>query len=305
MDRLKGDKFLMFMFLLFLAALAAGCLMFFNGMRESSYLVNDGVGYVLNYVDKPRYDSHLQGLIFAVTFLIAGLILTIVILMPSTATLAHATREALAPQPQVRQRAARPAPVAAAQPAPTPQPAPTVAQVQQAAAQMAAAAAPPPEEPAKPAAPPPAPVQRSIEEAVAAAEPKREAASARSVDEEVLRSGGSEDLDRLDREDARFEDTGEDNVVYGNGRVTDDSVWEFVQAHPDSAVKFLYRKTLDNKPLNTTEEEIYRRWELRGMTRAKVREIVLDIMQWKTLPDDFPHNIWRELRDRVFEMRSH
>ena len=69
-------------------------------------------------------------------------------------------------------------------------------------------------------------------------------------------------------------------------------------------MKFLYRKTLDNKPLSTVDEEIYRQWEQRGMTRSKVREMVLEIMSWRSLPDDFPHNIWRELRDQVFDMKT-
>jgi hypothetical protein len=126
-----------------------------------------------------------------------------------------------------------------------------------------------------------------------------------SVDEEVLQASEvvEEDLPPTDVPD-RYEDTGEDDVIYGSGRVTDDSIWEFIQAYPDSAVKFLYRKTLENKALPPTDEDIYRRWELRGMTRAKVREFVLAIMGWKTLRDDFPHNIWRELRDQIFEMQQ-
>jgi predicted Fe-S protein YdhL (DUF1289 family) len=40
------------------------------------------------------------------------------------------------------------------------------------------------------------------------------------------------------------------------------------------------------------------------MNRAKVREVVLEIMQWQSLPDDFPHNIWRELRDQIYEMQA-
>ena len=87
-------------------------------------------------------------------------------------------------------------------------------------------------------------------------------------------------------------------------RQTDDSMWEFIQSYPDSAVKFLYRKSLENKPLAPTDEDIYRNWEKRGMTRAKVRELVLTIMNWKSLPSDFPHNIWRDLRDKIYELQT-
>jgi hypothetical protein len=280
MNRLTSDKFFVALFLLFIGAMAVGVVLFVIGMRENSYVVNDGIGYTTQFLNRPRYDSHLQGFVFALTFLIAGLLLTAVILMPSDG---RAAQRQMPGPPQPRQRQPRPLPAAPAAP--------------QAAAAAPAAAPPPTPEPA-PAAVVAAPEPAPPAEPPAPAKP---AQPVRSVEEEVL-AQNPDDLPKLEREDSRFEDTGEDDVVYGAGRVTDDSCWDFVQRHPDSAVKFLYRKTLDNKPLSTADEDIYRRWEQRGMTRAKIREIVLEIMGWKSLPDDFPHNIWRELRDRVFEM---
>ena len=281
MNRLTGDKFFVALFLLFLAAMCCGIVIFALGMRDTTYLINDGVGYAVQYLNKPRYDSHLQGFVFALTFFIAGLLLTAVILMPSQG-------QALASQmmgpPQPRQRQPRPL----AGPVTVP-----------------AAAQPMPAAPAAPGAVlTPAPLEAAVSEtAPAPAAPAAPAQPTRSVEEEVL-AQNPDDLPPLVREDdSRFEDTGEDDVVYGTGRVTDDSLWDFIQRHPDSAVKFLYRKTLDNKPLSTADEDIYRRWEQRGMARSSIREIVLDIMNWKALPDDFPHNIWRELRDQIFEMR--
>ena len=103
---------------------------------------------------------------------------------------------------------------------------------------------------------------------------------------------------------ARAELSGEEDVVYGDGPVTEDSILEFIQNYPDSAVKFLYRKNLDNRPLPPVEEDIYRHWERRGMSRSKVRGFVLEIMGWEKLPDDFPHNIWLRLRDRIYELKS-
>ena len=285
MNRLTSDKFFVALFLLFLGALAVGVVLFAIGMHESTYIVNDGIGYTTQYLNRPRYDSHLQGFVFALTFLVAGLLLTAVILMPTNG---RTGREPPGP-PQPRQR--QPRPPASAPPGPQAMPAPA-APAPAAAAQPAVEPAPAPitvaPEPALPAQPPP---------------PAKPAQPARSVEEEVL-AQNPDDLPKLEREDTRFEDTGEDDVVYGTGRVTDDSCWDFVQRHPDSAVKFLYRKTLDNKPLSPSDEDIYRGWEQRGMTRAKIRQIVLEIMSWQSLPDDFPHNIWRELRDQVFEMRT-
>lgn len=135
-------------------------------------------------------------------------------------------------------------------------------------------------------------------EAAAAPEP------AQSLDEEVATAAPDTDLEIEDLPESRYDDTGEEDVVYGNGRVTDDSVWDFIHAYPDSAVKFLYRKSLENKGLTPNEEDIYRKWEMRGMSRARVRQFVLEIMGWKSLPDDFPHNIWRDLRDKIFDLKE-
>jgi hypothetical protein len=279
MNRLTSDKFFVALFLLFLAATAAGAVMFALGMRDTTYVINDGVGYVTEYLNRPKYDTQLQGFVFAVTFLIAGLLMAAVIMMPGKGGAAPSLPVG---PPQPRQRQPR-------------------AVLEAAPAILAAAAAPPA---AGPAAPPAAaPVMVPALEAAPAAQIAAPTAPVRSVEEEVL-AQVPDDLPKLERENSRFDDAGEDDVVYGTGRVTDDSLWDFIQRHPDSAVKFLYRKSLDNKPLTTVEEEIYRQWEQRGMTRSKVRGMVLEIMSWKSLPEDFPHNIWRELRDQVFDMRT-
>lgn len=268
----------MALMLLFVVAMLAGSIVFYLGMNSASYLVNDGVRYGTQLLNKPRYDSNLAGFIFSVCFLVAGVFLLALIAMPDEQGNGRAPAQPpqprrRQPQPQARPqaapRAAEPAPEAPDRPSPP---------------EAAGMAAPPGHD-----TPAPAPAD---------AEPH-------SLDEEVLQASEvvEEDLPPTDMPD-RYEDTGEDDVIYGSGRVTDDSIWEFIQAYPDSAVKFLYRKTLENKPLSPTDEDIYRRWELRGMTRAKVREFVLAIMGWKTLRDDFPHNIWRELRDQIFEMQQ-
>jgi len=70
----------------------------------------------------------------------------------------------------------------------------------------------------------------------------------------------------VDLPTARPELSGEEDVVYGNGPTTEDSIVEFIQNYPDSAVKFLYRKNLDNRPLPPVEEDIYQHWERRGMS---------------------------------------
>ena len=57
------------------AAMVAAAFYFAVGMGQANYLVTDGVHVTTQYLDKPRYDMHLQGLIFALSFLIAGALL--------------------------------------------------------------------------------------------------------------------------------------------------------------------------------------------------------------------------------------
>ena len=298
------NRFFLSLLAFFIAALLFGALLFLTGMNGSAYLVNDGVRNGIQYLDKPRYDSNLQGLIFALVFLAAGLLVLLMVILPNHETAAETYQPAPPPQPRRRAAPAAPAPAPqpapAARPRPAPaQPAPATAQPAPATAQPAAEAVPPP------AAPPAQTVELEAEEPPpppAPAPPPEPQGPTKSVEEEVL--SGPDTGDFEDLPDSGFVDSGENDVVYGTGRVTDDSVWDFIQTYPDSAVKFLYRKTLENKALAPTEEDIYRRWEIRGMNRSKVREIVLEIMGWKTLPDDFPHNIWRDLRDQIFDMKS-
>ena len=191
--------------------------------------------------------------------------------------------------PQPRRRTAAPQPAAAPQPQP---------QQQQVAAPQPAATQEQEQQPGTAAG------QSTVEIEGPAAQEGAAEPPAPSVEAEVQVAAQDEEAAIEDIPESRFDDTGDEDVVYGNGRVTDDSIWEYIHDYPDSAVKFLYRKSLENKPLTPNEEDIYRKWELRGMTRAKVRQYVLEIMGWKALPDDFPHNIWRELRDQIFELRA-
>ena len=40
------------------------------------------------------------------------------------------------------------------------------------------------------------------------------------------------------------------------------------------------------------------------MSRGKVRQLVLELMEWERLPDDFPHSIWMRLRDRIYDLQA-
>ncbi|PCI25306.1 MAG: hypothetical protein COB67_10725 [SAR324 cluster bacterium] len=117
-----------------------------------------------------------------------------------------------------------------------------------------------------------------------------------------------EELDSLDALEGFAEDSweniteGEDDVVYGTGPISGAAIMDFVHKFPDSALKFLYRKQLNGKPLTKEEEDIYADWESRNMTRSKIRHYVLNLMEWDQLPRDPLYEIWTRLRDHIFDI---
>lgn len=96
---------------------------------------------------------------------------------------------------------------------------------------------------------------------------------------------------------------GDSDVIFGMGKVTEESMMNFIHRNPDSAIKFLYRKTLEGKPLPAADEEIYQTWQKRGLSRTWIREYILQLMEWQALPTDKTlTDIWSELRDRIFDI---
>ncbi len=115
-----------------------------------------------------------------------------------------------------------------------------------------------------------------------------------------------EEIDEIDEFDEVVDDADsgteeEEDVVYGSGPITTLAIINFVHKFPDSAIKFLYRKQLDGKMLNRSDEDIYREWEQRGMSRGKVKRYVLNMMGWKTFPKKPLYEIWKMLRDHIFD----
>jgi len=254
MNQLQPVRFYIIVMVFFMGSLVFGGVYFLTGMETSSYLVTDGVNLTRYYIDRPGYTHNFQGLVFAGTFLVAGLLMVLVIVLPS-----HGQQlEMAGAAPQPRRRGGEPSKGEAGRSGPS--------TIEWAEGDGAL-------EPAKAPEPEIKVVRRSEMKGPMGEGPGREAG-------------------------------GDDDVIYGTGQVTIDSVWEYVQNYPDSAVKFLYRKNLDNKAISSGDEEIYRRWEKRGLTRNVLRDVVLEIMGWDALPDDYPHNIWRALRDQIFEMQT-
>ena len=284
MNRMQPVGFYMVLLAVFLVALIGGLFYFLIGISDTRYLVTDGIRLSVQYLDKPKFDSHLQGLIFSISFLAAGLLMVLFILLPNgRQTAAAGAAELGRPEPGEPPQPVHRAPPAPAQDSPA---APALDSL----AENAEA-----QEPAAKASP------LTIE--AMEGDPPAAGETIQALGEEA----GPKDLDDLpatEETEERYDENDDEDVVYGDGRITEDAAFDFVQTYPDSAVKFLYRKNLDNKPLPPSDEDIYRDWEARGLTRQKVREFVLEIMGWHSLPDAFPHQVWKELRDQIFEYQA-
>ena len=50
---------------------------------------------------------------------------------------------------------------------------------------------------------------------------------------------------------------GDSDVVEGTGSITEESQADFLKTHPESAVKFLMRKNLDDSPLDADDEKVH------------------------------------------------
>jgi len=101
------------------------------------------------------------------------------------------------------------------------------------------------------------------------------------------------------------EENNDDNdVVFGEGPIIQSSIIKFVENFPDSAIKFLLRKNLDGRPLPIEYEEIYQKWELRGLSRSRVKKHLCKLMQWEEFPDIPVIEVLRKIREHFFDMKE-
>ena len=97
-------------------------------------------------------------------------------------------------------------------------------------------------------------------------------------------------------------DEDDSDVVYGTGRITDEAHKSFIISSPDSAVKFLMRKGLDGRPLESSQDEIYEAWQERGLSRGKLRKHILKIMEWESVPELEVNEIYNQVKDKAYEI---
>ena len=104
----------------------------------------------------------------------------------------------------------------------------------------------------------------------------------------------------LEEEGLQGDNSQENDVVFGDGRIDQKSMSNFVAHYPDSTLKFLMRKNLDGKPLPVGYEEIYSQWENRGLSRGRLKKYLFKLMEWKNFPDIPVHDVVNKIREHQY-----
>ena len=104
----------------------------------------------------------------------------------------------------------------------------------------------------------------------------------------------------LEEEGLQGDNSEENDVVFGDGRIDQKSMRNFVAHYPDSTLKFLMRKNLDGRPLPVGYEEIYSQWENRGLSRGRLKKYLFKLMEWKNFPDIPVHELVNKIREHQY-----
>ena len=104
----------------------------------------------------------------------------------------------------------------------------------------------------------------------------------------------------LEEEGLKGDNSEENDVVFGDGRIDQKSMSNFVAHYPDSTLKFLMRKNLDGRPLPVGYEEIYSQWENRGLSRGRLKKYLFKLMEWKNFPDIPVHDMVNNIREHQY-----
>ncbi|MDP6294718.1 MAG: hypothetical protein QF618_01775 [SAR324 cluster bacterium] len=169
----------------------------------------------------------------------------------------------------------------------------------------------------------PIPAEESPEEsaeelAVESTDEQTQAETEESTKSKSAKSGISaaslfDEIEVEEEQDEEFDfDTGglqgaiedDSDVVFGDGRIEQNSITKFVSNYPDSTIKFLLRKSLDGRPLPAGYDEIYLNWENRGLSRGRLKKYLFKLMDWQDFPDIPVLDVVRKIRERHFELRA-
>ena len=165
----------------------------------------------------------------------------------------------------------------------------------------------------------PIPAEESAEElAQESTDEQTQAEAEKSTKSKSAKSGVSaaslfDEIEVEEEQDEEFDfDTGglqgaiddDSDVVFGDGRIEQNSMTKFVSNYPDSTIKFLLRKSLDGRPLPAGYDEIYLNWENRGLSRGRLKKYLFKLMEWQDFPDIPVLDVVRKIRERHFELRA-
>ena len=115
-----------------------------------------------------------------------------------------------------------------------------------------------------------------------------------------LFEGIDDEEHELEEEGLQGDNSEENDVVFGDGRIDQKSMSNFVAHYPDSTLKFLMRKNLNGRPLPVGYEEIYSQWENRGLSRGRLKKYLFKLMEWKNFPDIPVHDVVNKIREHQY-----
>ena len=115
-----------------------------------------------------------------------------------------------------------------------------------------------------------------------------------------LFEGIDDEEHELEEEGLKGDNSEENDVVFGDGRIDQKSMSNFVANYPDSTLKFLMRKNLDGRPLPVGYEEIYSQWENRGLSRGRLKKYLFKLMEWENFPDIPVHDVVNKIREHQY-----
>ncbi len=118
-----------------------------------------------------------------------------------------------------------------------------------------------------------------------------------------LFEGIDDEEHELEEEGLQGDNSEENDVVFGDGRIDQKSMSNFVAHYPDSTLKFLMRKNLDGRPLPVGYEEIYSQWENRGLSRGRLKKYLFKLMEWKNFPDIPVHDVVNKIREHQYFLK--
>ena len=108
----------------------------------------------------------------------------------------------------------------------------------------------------------------------------------------------------FDEKGLRDEDDGDNDVVFGDGKIDSKSISRFVKSFPDSAIKFMSRKNIDGRNLPVEYEEIYINWEKRGLSRGRLKNHLFKLMKWDNFPDIPILEVVQRIKDRQYDLKG-